>query len=350
MMFRRNVFGTLLTAGLLMALSAQAEVVFAQANFVLNKKQLSAVNYRNKGVVIPVGTKVEVLDKDDDEVECRIVDTGVKFSFVSHKSLGKDAEQMFPAFFGPKDPAERIAALTPEEQKQVKAGELAKGMSREAVMLTVGPPPPHRTPTFASTKWTYWSSKFATFEVVFDADGKVISYGDEPAPPPAPAAPAAPPPAPEPTFFFSTANFHFEDSTLSWVNYRKGPIIPFNTRIEVLDKGSSKVKFRIVETGKEFTFENDSRSGADTWFLFKASFAEQDQASKLEALSAEDRKKVSASEVVPGMSRAAVRMAWGPPPPHETPTYNSNTWFYWKGKFTKVQVKFNDEDKVVSVE
>ncbi|MBZ4421107.1 hypothetical protein [Myxococcus sp. RHSTA-1-4] len=341
-MYRKNVFGTLLALGLLTALSAQAEVLFSQANFLLNKNQLSAVNYRNKGALLSVGTQVEVLERDDDEVRCRVVETGAEFRFVSHKSLGKNASELFSGFFSASDPAARIAALTPEEQKQVKAGELAKGMSRDAVLLTIGPPPPHRTPSLGATKWTYWSSKFFTFDVVFNAEGKVVSYGDEPPPPP-------PPPA-EKVYHYATANFHFEDATLSWVNYLKGPILPFNTRVEVLDKGSSKVKFKVVDTGMEFTFENDSRSGADTWVLFQGSFAPQDQAPRLETLTAEDRKKVSASEVVPGMSRQAVRMAWGPPPPHETPSFNSSVWTYWKSKVTKVKVKFGDDDKVASIE
>ncbi|MFY2562883.1 hypothetical protein ACN469_35140 [Corallococcus terminator] len=344
-MNRKNALSTLLAVGLLTTLTAQAEVLFSQANLLLNKNQLSAVNYRGKGLSLPVGTKVEVLKRSDDEVRCRVVDSGAEFKFVSHKSLGKDAVALFPSFFSAKDPAARIAALSPEEQKQVKAGELAKGMSRDAVLLTVGPPPPHRTLSLESKTWTYWSSKFSTFEVVFDADGKVVSFGGEPAPAPAPA------PAPtEKVFHHATANFHFEGETLSWVNYLKGPILPFNTRVEVLDKGSSKVKFKVVETGKEFVFENDERSGADTWALFQAAFAPEDQAPKLETLSAEDRKKVSASEVVTGMSRAAVRMAWGPPPPHETPSFNSTVWTYWKNKLAKVKVTFDKDDKVASVE
>ncbi|GMU04118.1 hypothetical protein [Corallococcus caeni] len=343
-MYRKNVPGALLALGLLMAVSAQAEVVYAQATFLLNKNQLSAVNYRGKGVAIPVGAKVAVIERDNDEIRCKVMDSGAEFRFVTHRSLGKPINVLFAGFFAPEDPAARIAALSPEDQKQVRAGELARGMSREAVLLTAGPPPPHRTPSLQGTRWTYWSSKLSTFEVVFGADGKVVSVGNEPAPAPAPA------PVVEKTYYHATANFHFDDGTVSWVNYLKGPIIPFNARVEVLDKGSSSVKFKVVETGSELEFANDARSGSETWKLFQAAFAPEDQAGKLEALSPEDRKKVSASEVEPGMSREAVRMAWGPPPPHETPSFNSSTWTYWKSKTAKVRVKFGKDDKVASIE
>ncbi|WP_375756972.1 hypothetical protein [Corallococcus exercitus] len=343
-MYRKNVLGALFALGLLTAVTAQAEVVFAQATFLLNKNQLSAVNYRGKGVAIPVGAKVAVIDRDDDEIRCKVMDSGAEFRFVTHRSLGKPINVLFAGFFAPEDPAARIAALSPEDQKQVRAGELARGMSREAVLLTAGPPPPHRTPSLQGNRWTYWSSKFSTFEVEFGPDGKVVRVGDEP------VAPAPPPPPVEKTYYYATANFHFDDGTVSWVNYLKGPIIPFNARVEVLDKGSSSVKFKVVETGAELEFENDSRSGSETWKLFQASFALEDQAARLQALSPDDRKKVSASEVEPGMSREAVRMAWGPPPPHETPSFNSSTWTYWKSKTSKVRVKFGKDDKVASIE
>ncbi|MFB1484184.1 hypothetical protein [Corallococcus sp. RDP092CA] len=340
-MFRKNVLGAVFALGLLTAMGAQAEVLFAQANFLLNKNQLSAVNYRGKGAAIPVGAKVAVLERDKDEVRCKVVDSGLEFRFVTHRSLGKPVNMLFAGFFAEQDPAPRIAALTPEEQKQVRAGELARGMSREAVLLAVGPPPPHRTPSLQANRWTYWSSKFSTFEVEFGPEGKVVRVGDEPAAAPAPV---------EKTYYHATANFHFEDGTVSWVNYLKGPIIPFNAKVEVLDKGSSSVKFKVLDSGAELEFENDSRSGSDTWKLFQAAFALEDQAARMEALSPEDRRRVSASEVELGMSREAVRMAWGPPPPHETPSFHSSTWTYWKSKATKVRVKFDKDDKVAAIE
>lgn len=346
-MFRKNVLGAVFALGLLTAMGAQAEVLFAQANFLLNKNQLSAVNYRGKGAAIPVGAKVAVIERDSDEVRCKVIDSGVEFRFVTHRSLGKPINVLFEGFFAAQDPAPRIAALTPEEQKQVRAGELARGMSREAVLLTAGPPPPHKTPSLQSNKWIYWSSKFSTFDVEFGPDGKVVRVGNEPAAEPAPAP--EPPPVAK-TYYHATANFHFDDGTVSWVNYLKGPIIPFNAKVEVLDKGSSSVKFKVVDTGAELEFENDSRSGSDTWKLFQSSFALEDQAAKMEALSPEDRRRVAASEVEPGMSREAVRMAWGPPPPHETPSFHSSTWTYWKSKTTKVRVKFGKDDKVATLE
>jgi hypothetical protein len=147
---------------------------------------------------------------------------------------------------------------------------------------------------------------------------------------------------------WAKSNLHHEEGTLSWVNYQHGPIIPFNAKIEVLDKGSSSVKFRVVGESQTYVFENDKRSGKDVWALFLASFATEDQAPALAKLTAAERSKVAAAELEPGMTREAVRMAWGPPPPHATPAFESSTWTYWTSKTAKVAVKFKG-DKLESV-
>jgi outer membrane protein assembly factor BamE (lipoprotein component of BamABCDE complex) len=330
---------------------AQAQSTrFAQGNFFITKNQLSAVNYR-QGTLLPVGAKVQVLKESDDEVKCKVVDSGAEFTFVSHKSLGRTARDLFKGFFNEQDPAPRIAALPAEVQRAVRAGELLGGMTRDAVLLSMGPPPPHKTASLEAPRWLYWTSKMGQLEVNFNAAGQVESFGE---PGKAEKKPflgglfEKKPEAPK-EYFFSRCNLHHEEATLSWVNYQVGPVIPFNTKVELVDKGSSAVKFKVAGEATVYTFENDKRSGKDVWALFTELFAPEDQASALAKLSEADRKQVAAVEVAPGMSRLAVRMAWGPPPPHATPAFESSTWTYWKTKLVKVAITFKD-DKVVSVQ
>jgi outer membrane protein assembly factor BamE (lipoprotein component of BamABCDE complex) len=344
-----------LVASFLSVVAARVEAgttVFAQGNFFIHKGQLSAVNYRS-GTMLPVGAKVEVIKVKDDEVKCRAVEGGAEFEFVSHKSLGKNAKNIFSSFFTEVDPAPRLAALPADVQKRVRASELQVGMSKEAVLLTVGPPPPHKTASLESSRWMYWRTKLATFEVVFDEAGKVVSFGE-------------PVEAPKESkglslsglfkkdeqsteVLFARSNLHHAEGVVSWVNYQAGPIIPFNSKIEVVDKGSSSVKFKVVGGDQKYTFENDSRSGKDVWSMFLEVFAKEDQAEKLGKLTEKERKKVAGAEVEPGMSREAVRMAWGPPPPHQTPAFESATWTYWRSKVAKVQLAFGSDDKLQTI-
>ncbi|MFO0596707.1 MAG: hypothetical protein U0228_15425 [Myxococcaceae bacterium] len=331
------------------ASTAQAgQIVYAQGNFFLAKNSLSAVNYRS-GTMIPLGAKVEVLKTSDDEVKCKVVDTGTEFEFVGHKSLGKSARDLFKGFFAEADPAPKLAALPADQQKAVRAGELTIGMSREAVLMAMGPPPPHKTASLEAPKWIYWQSKMAQLEVNFDGEGKVESFGPLGKPEKKPFLGGLFEKKETPKeYLYARGNLHHEEGTLSWVNYQVGPIIPVNTKIEIVDKGSSSVKFKIAGEDKTYVFENDKRSGKEVWPMFLEVFSPDDQDATFKKLVAGDQKMVKAAEVQPGMSREAVRMAWGPPPPHMTPSFESTTWTYWKTKMVKVAVTFKN-DKVESI-
>lgn len=332
------------------ATTAQAggPTAYAQGNFFIAKNKLSAVNYR-AGNMLPLGTKVEVVKLSENEVKCKILDTGVEFEFESHKSLGKSARDLFKGFFSETDPAPRLAAVQKEFQGPIRAGEIAVGMTREMVLMSMGPPPPHKTVSLEASKWIYWQSKMAQIEVNWDADGKVESFGPLGKPEKKPFLGGIFEKKEEPKeILYAKSNLHHDEGTISWVNYQNGPIIPFNSKIEIVSKGSDSVKFKLVNEDKTYVFENDKRSGKDAWTLFTAVFAADDQAAALAKLSADDKKMVSAAEVQVGMSREAVRMAWGPPPPHMTPSFDSTTWTYWKTKMAKVAVTFKN-DKVAEI-
>jgi hypothetical protein len=335
---------------LAMASAAQAgPTVYAQGNYFINKGNLSAVNYR-VGTFLPLGAKVEILKLSTDSVKCKVLEGGAEFEFESHKSLGKTAADLFKNFFSETDPNVKLATFPKEYQGPVKAGEIATGMTREMVLMSMGPPPPHKTVSLEASKWIYWQSKMAQVEVNFDVDGKVESYG-----PPGKAEKKPflgglfekKPEAPK-EVLFAKSNLHHEKNELSWINYQVGPIIAFNSKIEILSKGGDSVKFKIVGEDATYSWENDKRSGKDGWTMFTQEFAAEDQSAALGKLSASDKKFVSAVEVQPGMSREAVLMSWGPPPPHETPSFNSTVWTYWKTKLVKVKVTFKD-DKVATV-
>jgi len=46
-------------------------------------------------------------------------------------------------------------------------------MTRDQVLLSLGYPPTHRTPSLSGPEWTYWYNRWITFKVVFDDKGVV---------------------------------------------------------------------------------------------------------------------------------------------------------------------------------
>jgi outer membrane protein assembly factor BamE (lipoprotein component of BamABCDE complex) len=316
--------------------------LFAQCNMTFDRETVWAVNYRG-GAPIPVGSKVQVVQVTAEMITFKVEETGVTLKFMNHRSSGMGIEDAFKVHFAPDDPAARIAALTPEEQERVKANEVVAGMTREAVLLTYGTPPPHETPSLEMRTWTYWRNKMFKIEVNFDESGLVMEG--------APPAPAGEPPAEEPeVVYFAQCNVHQEDNEVSWANYLKGPIIKLGTTVEVTAKGADEVEFKDIGTGMEYEFTNESdKSGQPTWELFLRIFATEDPTPRLEALSEADKTAVLGANVKKGMSREAVAMAWCPAPPHETPAFESDTWIYWTSRVNRAKVKFGDDGKVKSV-
>ena len=69
-------------------------------------------------------------------------------------------------------------------------------MTREQVILAIGYPPTHRTPSIDASEWLYWYNHWVTYKVQFGPDGKVANVVGRPAPTQDQPIPAqAPPPS-----------------------------------------------------------------------------------------------------------------------------------------------------------
>jgi outer membrane protein assembly factor BamE (lipoprotein component of BamABCDE complex) len=325
------------------ARTASAQQLYAQSNLQLQKGKLIPVNYRT-GSMIPVGTGVKVLDQGKSAYKC-VTSDGVEFTFVPHKQIRQPIDKTFSLFVSKEDPRPRIEKLSASDQALVKKGALERGMSKEAVLLSIGPPPSHKTASLESSTWMYWKSKFDTFKVIFGDDNKVLSL-------PGWEEIAAPPPPPEAhDYRYALANVYVLEGKVSWVNYLKGTVIPVGTKIEVTDVDDDEIEFKNADSGEEYTFENEKdTSGMATGKLFDRLFSKQQGDVKLASLDQKEQKKVRGVEVQQGMTKSAVLMAIGPPPPHQTPSLDSSTWTYWKSRTAKMKVTFDDDDKVKAVE
>jgi hypothetical protein len=71
-----------------------------------------------------------------------------------------------------------LKKLSEIDRKGIKDGRAYKGMTKEGVMKALGYPATHRTPSLEINTWTYWTNRFGTIAVDFDANGKVVSVTD----------------------------------------------------------------------------------------------------------------------------------------------------------------------------
>lgn len=62
----------------------------------------------------------------------------------------------------------------------------------------------------------------------------------------------------------------------------------------------------------------------------------------LKGLSAPDRKGIKEGRVSNGMTKKGVRMAWGYPAKHRTPSLDDNVWTYWRNRWVMKSVTFSN--------
>jgi hypothetical protein len=73
----------------------------------------------------------------------------------------------------PQDPKERIAGWPSTAREAIELGRVALGMTKEQVIVAIGYPPAHATPSTDAPRWKYWYDTHGTYDVVWDDAGRV---------------------------------------------------------------------------------------------------------------------------------------------------------------------------------
>jgi hypothetical protein len=87
---------------------------------------------------------------------------------------GKTIKDYVEMMFTEKTFDELIANFTAVEIDAIREGKLKVGMSKDAVLVSYGYPPEHKTPNLENDVWYYWINRFRTKAIHFDEDGKTV--------------------------------------------------------------------------------------------------------------------------------------------------------------------------------
>ena len=71
----------------------------------------------------------------------------------------------------------KLESLSEVDRKGVQAGSVLPGMTKRAVILAIGYPPEHATPSLDSDVWTFWKNRFGKMQVHFTGN-KVTEIKD----------------------------------------------------------------------------------------------------------------------------------------------------------------------------
>lgn len=137
------------------------------------RSRLFSVNYQQAGL-IPVCTPVTLLERNRKRLLFRNDANGKTYEYVHHEIIGEDFGDHLARFFGPACPRQELDALPALDRQGVRAGRALVGMTRRGVVLAMGYPPPHATPSLEASRWIYWTNRFNKLAVLFDERGIVL--------------------------------------------------------------------------------------------------------------------------------------------------------------------------------
>lgn len=139
-------------------------------------QRLYSMNYQQRGL-IPLCSQASILSVDQTQMRFVVHETGREYSYIFHERTYEAPEVNLQLYFGPECNPPPPSSFTPLEQEGIRAGKVVPGMSKRAVILAMGYPPRHATPTLEQDQWQYWSSRFDRVIVNFK-DGRVDSVKD----------------------------------------------------------------------------------------------------------------------------------------------------------------------------
>jgi hypothetical protein len=142
-------------------------------------------------------------------------------------------------------------------------------------------------------------------------------------------------------FYYTQFSLFQENDNFRTTNYRKGFLIPVNTRVSLVSIGSKKAELKLADSGHPLTIENvPKHTNEDMQTAFKKIAGPRKV--DLSAFSVDEQESILAGQVKKGMGRKAVLVAIGYPPQIETPSLDSNDWTYWSNRFNRFIVHFKN--------
>jgi len=151
--------------------AAADKTVYAAHSFFHQKGRHLTTNYRT-GTLVPVNTKVRIISSSRKSIRIERAEGGQVIEIVNVANYsGEDIHGIFDRMFSPA-PID-LSRLSDGERDLILAGKAGVGMRRKAVIMALGYPPSHKTPSLQDKEWRYWQDRFRTFFVEF-GNGKVV--------------------------------------------------------------------------------------------------------------------------------------------------------------------------------
>lgn len=139
-------------------------------------------------------------------------------------------------------------------------------------------------------------------------------------------------------------------SRLFSVNYQQQGLIPICTPVTLIERNQKRLLFRNDATGKQYEYVHHEVIGESLPDHLTRVFGTSCPRKEIDALPTLDRQGITQGQALVGMTRRGVVFAMGYPPPHATPSLDSNRWIYWTNRMNKLAVMFDEKGRVSAVQ
>ena len=127
-------------------------------------------------------------------------------------------------------------------------------------------------------------------------------------------------------------------------NVQQGSFIPLGTEITPVSADNTTRKITFKAQGKTFTIHFKSGIRLSTMRDYIAyTFTTQTPEEIFKDIPENVRRRIERGEVVPGMTRPQVLLAYGPPPAARTPDTRNETWIYWVSDTQTIRLVFRGD-------
>jgi len=141
--------------------------LYTAYNLWVEGETLSSLNYQT-GRLIPFGTEVRVDSVTPDRVVFRVPGAPKPYTLRYQEKYALLPITMFlPKLFTTDDAAVQSRGIPPDTLRQMRAGQVSPGMTKEQVIKVFGYPSPHRTPSLDADSWIYWRTRTSTVRIFF---------------------------------------------------------------------------------------------------------------------------------------------------------------------------------------
>jgi len=121
--------------------------------------------------MIPAGASIKVLDYGRYRVMTEI--DGRKMRLGLDYGRAQPLEEWAGRLVVQDDPRKKIERWPAPVREAVRAGKVAIGMSKEEVIVSLGYPAAHQTPSLDAQQWKYWHTSLGSYLIVWDSSGRV---------------------------------------------------------------------------------------------------------------------------------------------------------------------------------